>query len=178
MGLDTSHDCWSGPYSMFMRWRTWLAKQIGLPLGLMRGFYEWEWEDNDLDFSRHYNSIVNADRECGRMYWKTLCGMEGLGKPIRWPSEEQEPLVLLLHHSDCDGRLRWFDCKRLAIRLGKVLREAEDDSSLPMLSNSGEVLWTNWRDGRGCYDGMTPATERFIRGLLKAWKAREDVIFR
>ncbi len=25
MGLDTSHDCWHGPYSQFMRWRTWLA---------------------------------------------------------------------------------------------------------------------------------------------------------
>ena len=25
MGLDTTHDCWHGPYSMFMRWRTAIA---------------------------------------------------------------------------------------------------------------------------------------------------------
>ena len=24
MGLDTTHDCWHGPYSMFMRWRAHL----------------------------------------------------------------------------------------------------------------------------------------------------------
>ena len=24
MGLDTSHDCWNGPYSAFMRWRSFL----------------------------------------------------------------------------------------------------------------------------------------------------------
>lgn len=38
MGLDTSHDCFHGPYSQFMRWRLFLAKQIGIPLGMMRGF--------------------------------------------------------------------------------------------------------------------------------------------
>lgn len=39
MGLDTSHNCWSGPYSMFMRWREELARLAGLPeLRKMAGF--------------------------------------------------------------------------------------------------------------------------------------------
>ena len=29
MGLDTSHDCWHGPYSAFMRWRTRLCDLAG-----------------------------------------------------------------------------------------------------------------------------------------------------
>lgn len=30
MGLDTTHDAWHGPYSSFMRWRTFIAKKAGL----------------------------------------------------------------------------------------------------------------------------------------------------
>lgn len=29
MGLDTSHDCWHGAYSAFMRWRTKLCEVAG-----------------------------------------------------------------------------------------------------------------------------------------------------
>lgn len=29
MGLDTSHDCWHGAYSAFMRWRTAIAEVAG-----------------------------------------------------------------------------------------------------------------------------------------------------
>lgn len=30
MGLDTSHDCWHGPYSSFMRWREKVCECAGL----------------------------------------------------------------------------------------------------------------------------------------------------
>jgi hypothetical protein len=30
MGLDTSHDCWHGPYSSFNRWRMAICKAAGL----------------------------------------------------------------------------------------------------------------------------------------------------
>ena len=29
MGLDTTHDCWHGPYSQFMKWRCWLHVHVG-----------------------------------------------------------------------------------------------------------------------------------------------------
>tara|TARA_R110000772_G_scaffold6250_5_gene21941 strand:- start:2067 stop:2417 length:351 start_codon:yes stop_codon:yes gene_type:complete len=32
MGLDTSHNCWHGPYSSFGRFRDVLAKEIGINL--------------------------------------------------------------------------------------------------------------------------------------------------
>lgn len=38
MGLDTTHDCWHGPYSSFMRWRTEVAKAVGIDLRAMEGF--------------------------------------------------------------------------------------------------------------------------------------------
>jgi hypothetical protein len=38
MGLDTSHDCWHGPYGSFNRFRTTLAKQIGIDLNDYNGY--------------------------------------------------------------------------------------------------------------------------------------------
>jgi hypothetical protein len=39
MGLDTTHDCWHGPYSSFGRWRKDIAAMIGINLDEMLGFY-------------------------------------------------------------------------------------------------------------------------------------------
>lgn len=38
MGLDTTHNCWHGPYSIFGLFRKELAKLIGITLGEMEGF--------------------------------------------------------------------------------------------------------------------------------------------
>ena len=47
MGLDTTHDCWHGPYSSFMRWREKLAAAAGLPpLREFEGYTDipkWKW---------------------------------------------------------------------------------------------------------------------------------------
>jgi hypothetical protein len=40
MGLDVSHECWTGAYSAFHIWRCKIAELKGLPpLELMEGFY-------------------------------------------------------------------------------------------------------------------------------------------
>lgn len=181
MGLGVSHDCWSGPYGQFMRWRTWLAAQVGIPLPLMDGFYRWEWEEGDLKFDHDYYAI---DKSLGghpksTMLWETLSGFQGLGRPVSWSLFSHDPLVKLLHHSDCDGSIKWWDCIPIALRLRDVLRQCDDDSNLPMRNEkTWEVIWSDWRSGRGCYDGMVPATKRFMAGLIRAHKAREKVIFR
>lgn len=182
MGLDVSHDCWHGPYSQFMRWRTWLAAQIGLPLQLMEGFYEWQWDGkNDLSFERDYRPLTQqadgANR--GQVWWDTLTAFEPLGRAISWDAIG-DPLKLLLHHSDCDGRIKWFECRKIAMRLGAVIRKAADDTAYPTYSDGdkkGQLIWTHWRNGRGCYDGMVPATKRFAVGCLRAFRARKDVTF-
>ncbi len=38
MGLDTTHNCWHGPYSSFNRFRFSLAKQIGIDLNEYDGY--------------------------------------------------------------------------------------------------------------------------------------------
>ena len=38
MGLDTSHDCWHGPYSAFNDWRVAVARTAGINLDWMEGF--------------------------------------------------------------------------------------------------------------------------------------------
>ena len=38
MGLDTSHNCWHGPYSSFNRFRHWVAENIGINLDEYIGF--------------------------------------------------------------------------------------------------------------------------------------------
>ena len=38
MGLDTSYDCWNGPYSSFHAWRVEVARAAGINLNSMCGF--------------------------------------------------------------------------------------------------------------------------------------------
>jgi len=50
MGLHVSHDCWSGPYRAFHRYRRALARVVGLELERMQGFGGREpWPEPDGD---------------------------------------------------------------------------------------------------------------------------------
>ncbi len=62
MGLDVSHDCWSGSYGNFGRFRKVLAGSIDIDLDKMQGFSGSEisesWEDkpdNDLHILLHHS---------------------------------------------------------------------------------------------------------------------------
>ena len=171
MGLDVSHGCWSGPYSQFMRWRTWLAARAGYPLGLMEGFFGYcDFTPDDLVFEKHYNAATSI----GPWAWDALKACTSNSLPIKWPSAKVDPIVILLHHSDCDGAINWWDAKPLALSLLTIIRSTPDDWHIP----EGSLLrWESWRDGRGCYDGMVPPTKRFAVGLMAAYKAREKIIF-
>ncbi len=157
MGLDTTHDCWHGPYSMFMRWRVWLASRVGIPLDLMEGFADRVWEQSDVDAI-----------SCGDPKWEVIRALATLGSPIRWSAMNGDPIVWLLHHSDCDGKIPWWQCKALALRLTQIYRESVD----------ADVAGHGGMDcRRGAYDSMRRATLRFAVGCLHAWKAREHVEF-
>ena len=99
MGLDTTHDCWHGPYSQFMRWREWLnrfimeergnngdgaAKQIAY-MGATRAAIDKAWEDG------HYN-------------------------------DQSLPINVLMMHSDCDGDIPADVCGPLADALESFLK--------------------------------------------------------
>ena len=148
MGLDTSHDCWHGGYTAFMVWRRWVAERAGYPpLDMMRGF---QMEGQELPL------------------WIEASGLRyGFGKhkpirPISWQPMAGDPLAILLSHSDCDGRIRWWDAEGIARRLLEVVREVKEDP-----------------DPREPHEArFATAALRFARGLLRAHAAREDVEFR
>jgi hypothetical protein len=103
MGLDTSHDCWHGAYSAFMRWRRELARVAGLPpLDLMEAFY----------VAGDYMDPI-----------KTEDAYQGIRQqlPIRWQALRPDVLHALLYHSDCDGELAAELCGPLADRLSELL---------------------------------------------------------
>jgi len=122
MGLDTSHDCWHGAYSAFMRWRQKIAELAGIPLPLMEGFY---------DPSDATNPLKCSSYEFGVETWNRFL-------PIQWETLRDDPLHYLLSHSDCDGKLDTRVCKAIADRLEQVLPH------LPEGTGGGHV--GDWRE--------------------------------
>jgi len=117
MGLDTSHDCWHGAYSAFMRWRKKLAEVAGLPpLDLMEGFFP---------MGHHYAFAGCEDQE----WYQCL--------PIKWDALRPDVLHVLLDHSDCDGWIPAIYCGPLADRLAELL------PLLPDGDDPGHI--GNWR---------------------------------
>lgn len=143
MGLDTSHDCFHGAYSAFSRFRLALAAAAKIPLKLMEGYYEWPgWI---LD------TLPKTQREI----------MSGLfaALPLSWELFEGDPLVVLLHHSDCDGTIPLEHCAALAKRLRELA---------PLLRG---------QNGGGHMGDIRAAALRFAEGLELAASKGEDVRF-
>lgn len=82
---------------------------------------------------------------------------QGFGGSLPWP--EDDPLVILLNHSDCDGIIESKDCAAIADRLEQVL---------PAMDTAQEP--------RGTLD-YGVRTRLFIAGLCEAAKSGEDVEF-
>lgn len=138
MGLDTSHDCWHGPYSAFMRWRERLVRLAWGGYGEQGG---------------QRGNLWNYPGYHGQQYHKQD---QTSPEPLKYP--ENDPLVTLICHSDCDGEIAPELCGPLADRLQEIM-----DAKMP---------------ARALYDELRPATERFIAGLRKAAAAGEPVEFR
>jgi len=97
MGLDTSHDCWHGPYSQFMRWRERLHVII------MRD-------------RRDGMGPVAFDAQpwsCAQCHTYEECARSNDDK--LWPYvSETDPLDVLMSHSDCDGEISASLCGPMA----------------------------------------------------------------
>lgn len=85
---------------------------------------------------------------------------QGFGGETPWPGENTDALIVLLHHSDCDGDLPWEKCDEIALRL---------ESLLPALEKAG--------DGQGHIGTYAEKTRTFIAGLRLAHQAKENVVF-
>lgn len=163
MGLDCSHGAWHGAYSAFHRWRAKLAEVVGIPLDLMEGFY-----DSVLPSERVLNKAMEwaAPREGGplcqdsngimlHMYIENV----RMWLPIKWSILKDDPILVLLDHSDCDGIIESKDCLPLAERLSEIL---------PLLPDG---------DGGGHIGDWREKTQTFIDGLRLAASLDEDIEF-
>lgn len=140
MGLDTTHDAWHGPYSSFFRWRRHVAKAAG-----------WHEEGQGLD---------STFREID---WSQITEDNLMG---RWDRLPEDPLVVLIAHSDSEGELPLEALVPLAERLEGLAERMEDTEA----REGGPY-------GRATYDGERAATLRFAEGLRKAAAAGEPVEF-
>lgn len=137
MGLDTTHGCWHGAYSAFSRWRNTIAEAAGYAV--------WNVKYDDGLTS----PTIMLD-------WGHITAADLAGQ---WEKTPEDPLVVLLAHSDCDGVIRSADAGALADRLEEILPQ------LPSENDHGHI--GNWE----------AKTRAFIDGLRKAALAGEDVAF-
>ena len=138
MGLDTTHDCWHGAYSAFMRWRHKLAEVAGydiLPVKYNDGY---TMETVMLDWGHLSNH-------------ETLMG--------KWDKTPDDPLLVLIVHSDCEGAIYPEQAGLLADRLDELVSLLPDDD------DGGHI--GNWRQ----------KTRTFIAGLRTAFANHEAVEF-
>lgn len=134
MGLDVSHDCWHGAYSAFTRWRN-VVSEAGNYTLVKDGYY----------------TVPDLD-------WTAFTEGNLLGE---WDELPEDPLVVLIVHSDCDGELPVAILTPLADRLESLLPKLPGEES-----DLGHI--------RGGYQAMT---KLFIAGLRLAASLNEPVEF-
>jgi len=127
MGLSTSHDCYRGGYGGFKHLRLELAKAAG---------YDTE--------------IHPSAGEIPKLDWKTYPDSAEFGE---WDELPDDILIVLLVHSDCEGKLPHSLCKPLAERLKELS---------PLLDS----------------DFYREQAEAFVVGLELADSLKQDVRFR
>lgn len=153
MGLDTSHNCWHGAYSAFMRWRREVAKLAGLPpLELMEGFFDEVSAINNPFFETHKAECSQGfNVNSPESIWKRL--------PIKWEALKPSALHILLYHSDCDGEIKWQDCNAIADALETVCVKMKDE------------------DAGGHIGHWKAKTRQFVDGLRLAASNHENIEF-
>jgi hypothetical protein len=137
MGLDCSHGAWHGAYSSFSRWRNAVAEAAG---------YSLETGDHLTYPALDWGSLPHAT-------------LEGI-----WEETPEDPLLVLLAHSDCNGDIFPAQAGPLADRLEELL---------PEIAKKHAADWGHiTRDG-----GMVAVTQRFIDGLRLAQSLDEPLRF-
>jgi hypothetical protein len=145
MGLGVSHGCFRGGYGQFQYFRRSLAEVVGIPLQVMEGYYDAD------DWMACAVGNLAGERLLRRL-------LEPL--PVSWKAWEDDPITLLLNHSDCGGELRWQDAVAIAERLEEIAPQI-----------------VHLEDMRDDWNFKETALE-FAAGLRLAAELEEDVTFR
>jgi hypothetical protein len=136
MGLYTSHGCWNGAYSAFSRWRDKIAKAAGYISAI-------------IDYGDGFK------RDTILIDWGHITDDQLYGE---WEKTPDDPLLVLIAHSDCEGSIYPEQAGPLADRLEAIL---------PLLEG----------DGGGHIGSYKEKTAAFIAGLRLAAERNEIVEF-
>lgn len=141
MGLDTTHDAWHGAYSSFSRWRDKLCEIAGYELYDRTGYPGGKMTLIDWGLWKEENFYDPP---------YIPCRLDGT----------PDPLLLLICHSDCEGKIRSEFLDPLAKRLEELLPELEKQPD-----DGGHI--GNW----------SSKTRQFILGCRAAASKGEDLEF-
>jgi hypothetical protein len=134
MGLWVSHDCWTGAYSAFSRWREQLARSAGYTIAKVT------WEDGDV--------FVNG-RDYVLIDWGHVTPAQLMGE---WDQTPADPLLVLIAHSDCEGVIHPAQAGPLADRLTELLPLLPEEIALGHIGD--------WRMKTQAFiDGLRAAAE-------------------
>ncbi len=172
MGLSVSHDCFDGSYSTFTTWRRAIARAAAFPpLEMMEG-YHLEREPKEIGDSSRDSESYREDTE-----WFVRIGNDRIpasrsrnlspamqramrALPLKWDLFDNDPLTVLLTHSDCEGVIEHKYLKPLAERLRRLVPKlhAEEDEFAHAITMGGRTV-------------------KFIEGLMRAHELGENVEF-
>jgi len=153
MGLDTTHDCWSGAYSSFGMWRNAVARAAGYTLT----------ERSDVPWATIQIPGIRFKPENSKGDWADGPYVE-------------DPLIYLFVHSDIDGVIHPSEGCHLAERLEQILPALSVDGPHHEAERY-EQLVPGLTVGRVTREWLEDTTRRFINGLRVASDAGEDVLF-
>lgn len=103
MGLDTTHDCWHGSYGAFNRFRDALAEAAGYTI---------------KEYGRGY---ITVDLDWDRFEQKNFYG--------EWDSPPEDPLLILIVHSDCEGVISAAHAPFIATRLEQLAPKLSEEGA-------------------------------------------------
>lgn len=102
MGLDTTHDCWHGPYTAFLRWRAELHYLLTA----------------DIRGRDGYEEAIRSGADV--YYWsEDPLPLRNVLEPYR--AQLERVMRMFMTHSDCDGEIAAEDCGPLADALQIIM---------------------------------------------------------
>lgn len=151
MGLSTSHGCFYGAYSGFAEFREVVGRAAGLPYCVVTG----GWRDGQLQLDIDWDAVTER-QIMGHWDRKgpTVKASGVYDPPIT------DPVLYLLVHSDCEGKLRRGWLPALRDRLVQIEPRYEELAAAPPMQG--------YLQGR---------LREFINGLDEAIEAGEHVDF-
>jgi len=94
-------------YSGYGQFRKKIAAQVGIDLHQMEGFHNVDKSILSIQGWEAYREAIETDLSQEKISWDTV----------------NDPIKILLNHSDCEGEIPAEDCKVLADRLEQIIKE-------------------------------------------------------